>query len=102
VSRRLDKYRLVNRYGAGLDALSGDMSSVTPWLKVASGAFSGGSEQKQQQAATAAVQERIDREREDRLKAERSAATTKMVLYGILGVVAVGGIGFMAWKVAKR
>lgn len=87
-------------YLQGLDVLGGlGVADFVPWLstisKVAGGLGGGGDDKAKSDAATAAAIKKALEEqaaKQAREKAEAEARTTRMILYGALGVTAVGGM----------
>jgi hypothetical protein len=84
----------VDVLGAGLG-----VGDFVPWLnivgKVAGGLGGGGDDKAKADAATAiAIKKALEEQaaKQAREKAEAEARTTRMILYGVLGVTAVGGM----------
>jgi hypothetical protein len=96
MTHRLDSHRLAAKYD-GLGFGWGSMIS-----KASGGDQKQADAQQASLAAQSAMQEKLDRERDARSRAEASQARARMLIYGLVGVVAVGGLGLLAWKVAKR
>jgi hypothetical protein len=95
-------------YKHGMDVLGDGIESFLPWLgvvsKVATGAMGAASKGKGGGAAggTAApsgpsMQQMMEQEHQRQAleKAQADAATTKMLLFGAIGLVVVGGLTFV-------
>ena len=93
-------------YQKGLDVLGLGVGDFVPWLGVVSKAVggltgSGGDDKDKSKAATEeAIKKALEQERvkQQAAKAEAQAATMRMVLFGTLGAVGVGGILFFALR----
>lgn len=94
----LSRTRIPKIYGDDI-VLGLGVGDFVPWLnivgKVAGGVGGGGDDKAKSDAATAlAIKKALEEQEAKRAreKAEAEARTTRMILYGVLGVTAVGGM----------
>jgi hypothetical protein len=105
----LRRHRLIRKYADGLDALAGEglnIGDFVPYLntisKLAGAAGQGGQAAQAQQRPTAEQLIAQERARQERAKAEADAARTRMILYGVLGVVGLGAAGLTTYLIVRK